>query len=1134
MPPSPTTNTFPGTTPLLAGWLSCATASCSLLAGVPVLHGDDGTFFEKRIRPILVEHCIECHGPDPASRRGGLRLDGPAAILAGGESGPVVVPGSPESSRLHRAVSYLDPEFQMPPRGRLDERDREAIRTWIASGAAMPAAAPARPEPAVGSEEPFDWARERRHWAYQPVLDPAPPPVLDEDWCRNGIDRFILARLEDAGLRPAPEADRRTLIRRAYFDLLGLPPTPEAVERFLDDDSPDAFDDLVDELLASPHYGERWARHWLDVARYADSNGLDENTAFGNAWRYRDWVVRALNDDKPYDQFVIEQIAGDLLPEDDDRRPDRMLATGFLSLGPKVLAEPDKEKMQVDIVDEQLDVLGQAFLAQTIGCARCHDHKFDPITARDYHAMAGILYSTRTMRSLDTVARVHERELATRDQVRRVLEHERAMEENRDQLDRAVADGGRELRTRWLADTAEVLLATRSLAWSPRIREAEAFDRSNLGVDHDRWGSGIGVIHTVRPDELQYVEYDHRAVAPGEHELRLRYASQASRPVRLLVDGELVTDALCASETGAFTPDGMTWTTIRFELGAGDHVIRLEREVDFPHLDRLSIAGPGERLDLEASIEEVAREHALDPGLLERWAFALAAEPIFLPWRALAVLDSRAFDDRRGRLLADLHAAYAPDSIPADGIEDRTGVGPDERVFLRSIVAGDPPLDPHEFALRWALAVRMVVDAWERREPGTEPDGFDDPGLEAMRRVLLGEAGILHVAPDHPAMLATAAGPRLERLLERRRRLEASEPAPFEMGIVVEDATPTDLPVFVRGEHTNPGGEAVPRGTLTVLAHLLEPAEIPAEASGRLELARWIVDPDNPLTSRVAVNRVWKAHFGRGIAANPSNFGTRGAAPSHPRLLDWLARRFVADGWSMKRMHRLILDSAAWRMGAQPDADLRALDPANRLFSRRDPIRLEAEPIRDALLAVGGSLDLTMGGSLLRSTNFGYVTNDQSTSNERYVSNRRAIYLPVIRNDMYPFFSIFDYPDSSVPVDARPRTVVAQQALFMMNSPLVIAQAEALAGDLLADPGLVDDEARVAEAYRRAFARGPDPLEVRAALDHLQRVRASPAGFRSVPWTEGDEARAPIRGELGALRSLCQVLFASNEFIYLR
>ena len=986
------------------------------------------------------------------------------------------------------------------------------------------------------SEVGYDWEMERRHWAYRPIAHPVVPDVADEAWCRNDIDRFILASLEEATLEPAPEASREVLVRRLYFDLLGLPPTADQVRSFIEDDAEDAFERLVDELLESPQYGERWGRHWLDVTRYADSNGLDENTAFGNAWRYRDWVVRSFNDDLPYDQFIMEQLAGDLMndADDSDRSVERLLATGFLSLGPKVLAEPDKEKMQIDIVDEQLDVMSQALLGQTVGCARCHDHKFDPIPTADYYALAGIFYSTRTMESLNTVARVLERELATPEEIAIVSRHETATESNERALDAIFEEGSRTLRERWIDRTSRIMLAVSRMQDTPSIRQAEDFDDSNLNVDHDRWGSGVGVIHTVRPDELQYAEYVVEVPIGGRHHLMVRFASAEARPLRVLVDGDVIDEAFCDFETESYDVDSMEWDDLAFELSEGRHVLRLERETSYPHLDRFFLIGPAESELFEREIDSVSAATGLPETLLERWALALEGDSIFGPWRDAIALNAADFPAASASLMAELQARFDDDSVPADGVDDRTGVTPDERMLLRSLVAGPAPRDLLEFSLRWEVAARGVIDEWERHLTGDDADShsLEDAGRDSLRRALIGEHGVYAVNESDLALFPGEFTHRLETLFAERASLREDVPPEFAMGIAVEDADITDLPIFIRGNHTTKSDVPVPRGMLQIVSDTVPMPDLDESSSGRLELARWIIDPEHPLTSRVAVNRFWHWHFGRGLAPKPSNFGTRGGAPSHPELLDWLSRRFVQDGWSVKSMHRLILTSSTWRVGGSDDPEAQRIDPDNRLLGRREPRRLEAEPIRDSLLAVTGELDTELGGSLLRSGNFAYVTNDQSMSNEVYTSKRRALYLPLIRNDMYPFFSIFDYPDSSVTVDARPSTMVAQQALFMMNSPLVLAQAQALARSLLSDEAW-DDQARITHLYLTCFARHPDPAQIAGAIAFLERIRSEPPSGRSVTWPENSRDSEPMDPELHAWRTLCHALLASNEFIYL-
>jgi mono/diheme cytochrome c family protein len=380
----------------LAGLLLTMVATASDSASSPT--AEQLRFFESSIRPVLVEHCLKCHGPE--KQWANLRLDSREALLKGGDTGAAVLPGKPGESLLLRAVRQLDDEFKMPPEGpKLTDRQIADLVRWVEMGAPFPATAEAH------TKRP----RDANHWAFQPPKGALIPLVQDLTWVQSPIDNFILARLEAEGLRPLGSADKRTLIRRVTFDLIGLPPTPDEIAAFLADDTPDAYPRLVDRLLASPAYGERWARHWLDVARYADSNGLDENVCHGNAWRYRDFVVAAFNRDEPYDRFVVMQLAGDLLPAvDDGQRHEQLIATGFLGIGPKVLAEVDESKMQMDIVDEQIDTVGRAFLGLTLGCARCHDHKFDPIATADYYGLAGIFKSTRTMEHFKKVAKWHE------------------------------------------------------------------------------------------------------------------------------------------------------------------------------------------------------------------------------------------------------------------------------------------------------------------------------------------------------------------------------------------------------------------------------------------------------------------------------------------------------------------------------------------------------------------------------------------------------------------------------------------------------------------------------------------------------------------------------------------------------
>ena len=775
-------------------------------------------FFETSIRPILVAHCNECHGPE--QQWASLRLDSRDAILKGGENGPAIVPGKPEESLLIEAVRQDPFGLSMPPESKLTDQQIADLVKWIAAGAVFP------PEQA---QAPADVRA--NHWSFQPIADPAVPSVSDTEWPTNDIDRFILEKLEAAGLQPASTAEKRILIRRVTFDLTGLPPSPAEVEAFVADDRPDAYARLVDRLLASPEYGERWGRHWLDVARYADSNGLDENIAHGNAWRYRDYVVEAFNGNKPYDEFVKEQIAGDLLEATDEAdRRENLTATGFLVLGPKVLAEVDKTKMEMDIIDEQLDTLGRAMLGMTFGCARCHDHKFDPISAADYYALAGIFKSTTTMESFKTIARWNENVLPGDESRSMKADYEQSLADAKDAIDSLVA-------------------------------KADA----NLAM------TGGDVAESAEEREKQY---------PQETKAELK--------------------------------------TLR---------------------------------DALANLEKTP--------------------------------------------------------------------------------------------------------------------------------------------PDYPAAMGVAEG------------------------------TVSDLAIHMRGSHLRLGN-VVPRRVPDVFTVLDSPT-FPDDRSGRRVLADWMTHPENPLTSRVIVNRIWRWHFGHGLVRTPDNFGLLGEEPTHPELLDWLARRFVEDGWSIKQLHRDILLSSTYRQSDRPAPGAAEADPENRLYSRWSIRRLEAEEIRDSLLATGRQLDREVGGSLLTVKNRAFFFDHTSIDKTEYDTPRRSLYLPIVRNNLYNVLGLLDYPDPAVSSGDRPTTTVAPQALLMMNSPLVIEAAAALEQRLTSVAG-TEDDARLDLLYLVAYSRLPSDEERAENITFLETLAS-----KLEPDNDSDN---DVRRH--AWSCLCQIVLASNEFVYVR
>lgn len=895
-------------------------------------------FFEKSVRPILVQHCYDCHSA--ADVNGGLRLDSQPGWRAGGDSGAAIVPGDPDKSLLIEAVRYRNRDLQMPPQNALPKADIAVLEKWVLMGAPdprtdVPAEHPAGPT-GMSIEEG------RRFWSFRPVEDPPVPAVQDGDWVDRPIDAFLLDELRRAGLTPAPEADKRTLIRRVTFDLTGLPPTPEEVDAFVSDQRPEAWSELIDRLLQSPQYGVRWGRHWLDVARYADSNGLDENVAFGNAWRYRDYVVDAFNNDKPFDQFVREQIAGDLLP---DANQETKTATGFLNLGAKVLAEPDMDKLLMDTIDEQLDTTGKAFMGLTLGCARCHDHKFDPIHQKDYYSLAAIFRSTDSFAEDRMGA------------IKFWKEHSFATEEEKERIktvDKELAD----------------LKAAAAKFKNQKISE-------------------------VRTAAQQHaVDY-------------------------------LVAATLISPETPL------------------------------------------------ADIEAVARPRNLHPRILHHCRRHLdfhSDDPFFADWHRLA--------DRGGAEAVDRH--YRP-------------------------------------------LIESAMAAWKQQKAADPAiKSLSDIRLEQARAAVFDASGFLAVPPKVDYALDADSFREYMRLEEKTRVFESAAPdLPSAMG-VADGEIYTTLPIHIRGSHLNPG-EPVAREFPAAL-HLSDTRPVfPDNQSGRLQLAEWLSSPRHPLTARVFVNRVWGWHFGKAIVASTENFGVLGDQPTHPKLLDWLARRFMQNGWSVKALHREILLSSAYRMSSlHPEAARCAeVDPENRLLWKFWMQRLEAEQIRDALLATSGRLDLTLGGKSVPLRNRQFVFNHTSVDHTKYDSLRRSLYLPIIRNNLYSLFEQFDYPDPTMPTGHRNSTTVAPQALLLMNSPDVMDSADALAAIVLK---MSDERDRVTAAYRRTLSRRPTEEEMARAINFVGELTSGAITAQGL---------LPDR-EHSAWSLFCQSLYASNEFIYVK
>ncbi len=925
--------------------------------------------FERQVRPVLVESCQKCHGAQ--KQEGSLRVDSREALLRGGDRGVAVTPGKPEESLLIAAVRHSD-DLAMPPKSKLSEEQISALQRWVELGAPWPGS---EPLPALGSD------LARTHWAFQPVRDP-PVPVDPAASAPGGnpIDAFVRSRLAVAGLAPSPPADRRTLIRRATFDLTGLPPTPEEVEAFVNNEDPQAYERLIDRLLESPHYGEQWGRHWLDVARYSDTKGYvyaREHRFWIHAWSYRDWVVQALNDDLPYDRFLLLQIAADQAAPD---QPEHLAAMGFLTLGRRFLG------VTHDIIDDRIDVVTRGAMGLTVTCARCHDHKYDPIPTRDYYSLYGVFKNCVEKQAALA-------EPATRDDAARAFEEE--LHKRQQKLADTLAQRRAETAARVRGRLAEYLLAQRELHKYPEEGFDQILEKGDILPSFvRRWRSFLARAETERnPIFVPWFAY-----------------------------------ATCATAglPSSATPEPNT---------AGQNSSGLWAEV-------------------------TAALAALPPGTVHPWVAKKFAQPPQSPQEVA---------QRYGELFAEV---------------DR----------------------------QWQAALQ---EAAQKQLPA--PTALADADAEALRQVLYGPAAPCEV-PDEPIVniesyFDSGACTELWKLQgEVDRWLIDSPAAPPQAVILVDRLPTTPVRVLKRGRASSLG-EVAPRQFLELLAG---PDRKPFEqGSGRLELAQAIIDPSNPLTARVAVNRVWLHHFGAGLVTTPSDFGVRSEPPSHPDLLDWLTTRFIEDGWRLKPLHRRIMLSETYRQASiqpqsqnlgepapssgslpparsprevRPSTNPQLVDPANRLLWRMNQRKLTFEELRDTMLSVTGELDLRTGGKAagLFAPSF----------------RRRTLYGLIDRQFLPSTLRVFDFANPDLHIAERSDTTVPQQALFFLNHDLPVGRARALARRIPAD---LPAEERIRQMIRLVFQRPATPEQVEAALALVQATEDDPQAVspRAGDWQYG-------------------------------
>jgi len=922
-------------------------------------------FFEKKIRPVLLKHCYACHSAKSKKIRGGLLLDTRQGIRKGGESGAAVVPGKPEASLLIAAIKYED--FEMPPKGKLPKSVVKDFVSWVKMGAPDPR----RTKSPAKTSRAIDFKKSRQFWSLRPIRKPTPPRLKNDKTSTAPIDRFIRSALEKNEIQPSPSAKKITLLRRLFFDLVGLPPKPKEIERFLADSSPGAYGKLVDRLLASKHFGEKWGRHWLDVARFAESSGGGRTQVYHLAWRFRDYLIKSYNDDKPFDQFVREQIAGDLLDyKTIPQRREQLIATGFLMLGPTNYELQDKEQLRMEVIDEQLDTIGRAFLGMTIGCARCHDHKFDPIPQEDYYAMVGIMRSTHILTPGNVSGYLKRGLPLSLKHARFLADYERTTNPIKDRIAQ-IQDQLNRLKTE---KSGLIRKGIAKMALAGTVLDDNDAKFTGLWSRSSSVKPYLGTGYRYSNGKNARVTFEIMVPKTNRYEVRLAYSAHPNRARRASI-------------------------SIQHADGVSQQTIDQRKQPDI---------------------------HGL-----------------------FVSLGTYRFEQGK-KALIQLTAKNAAGTVIADGVQ----------------------------LLSKEEANRLVKQNPLPAQRNTKMNSL-------VKKISQGTI-------------------QLHRFQAELKEQQKKKPAQAPLAMAVEDKQITgDYFLCVRG-NVHKLGEKVPRGFLQVLPGGLKP-EIANGSSGRKELAAWLTDRRNPLTARVAVNRIWHHLFGKGIVRTVDNFGTMGEKPSHPKLLDWLARRFVEDGWSTKKTIRRIVLSQTYRQNSRFRQSANRKDPENRLLWRQNRRRLDAELIRDAILSVSGQLDLTSGGPTIAkkvNSEFGF----------RYTSLRRSVYVPAFRNTLHPLLQVFDIADPNLVTGRRNSSTLPTQALYLMNSPFVMEQA-GYAAERLLSWKLPDDSTRLERMYLKALGRSPTKKERDLSLNYLHQSKTE---SRRQSWSH-----------------LIQALFASLDFRYL-
>ena len=901
----------------------------SQLAGIADQKTD---FFEKKIRPVLSNNCYECHSAKSKSLKAGLLLDRKAGWERGGKNGAVIIPGKPSKSILMNALRYNNHDLQMPPSGKLSESVLADFEKWISMGAEDPRNLSLEEVFAVGGLKAKSLDEGRKFWAFKPIKLPSLPVVQKNEWIKDDIDRFILREIEENDLEASQKAEPMTLLRRIFFDLTGLPPSTQDIKDFQESLSGESFENVVDRLLESPRFGERWGRHWLDVARYADTTGGGRNNPFPNAHRYRDYVISSFNKDKPFDQFMMEQIAGDLMSSStDEEYNEQLTGTGFLALGPHNYELQDKELLRMEVVDEQLSAVGKAFMGLTMDCARCHDHPFDPIPIQDYYSIAGIFRSTNSLVP-GNVAGFHERNL--RDEFGEQRKH---YEQTLASLEKRLKDAVNSVKSLGGNESNNNSRSVDPLTLEGIVvDDLKAIKKGNWkSSTHTPGYVGSGYHHddnTGKGDKS--ITYKANIKKSGKYDVQVSYTDGPNRSKK---------------------------TPITVMHADGEQKIYIDQTNPPAILDTFTSVGVFRFEQIERDVVQITTEGT------------------------------------EGHVIAD--------AIRLVAIENKDG-----------------------------------APNFSKKPKETDHHLFAQKKLEAQKNV-----------------------DKIKREIELHKK---SQPAKVAKVMSVREQKKTgNWHIHLRGGIRNLGPVVergflhvtMPRGTSPV-------ADIPKGESGRLQLAEWIASSNNPLPARVYANRIWHHLFGRGIVASTDNFGEMGSRPTHPELLDYLAKHLIENNWSTKSLIRKIVLSNTYQMSTHVSDIAAKLDPENNLFSRQNRKRLEAEAIGDAMLLAGGDI----------------------LPNNPALEKKRFSFQKLNRNKLSELFEVFDYPNPGLVSGKRNTSSVPTQALYMMNNEFVMKQAS-LVSKIIEKQEANDLNRKITLAFLKCLGRLPDEKEMQASLLFLKQ-----------------------------------------------